>query len=87
MLKTATSLPKETSTMCALCDTMDYCADVCPTVVGVKEARGQMNTVNQFSRSENNPYSNTYNSSWRNHPNFGWRQKGQQNMQQYPQNP
>ena len=85
--KAATSIPKETLTMCALCDTMDHCTDVCPIVAGVKEARGQVNAINQFSRSENNPFSNTYNSSWRNHPNFGWRQEGQQNMQQIPQKP
>ena len=53
---------------------------------GVKEARGQVNAVNQFLRSESNSYSNIYISGWRNHPNFGWRQDGQQNMQQNPQN-
>ena len=39
LVKAATSLPKETSTMCALCDTTDHCIDVCPIVAGVKEAR------------------------------------------------
>ena len=67
--------------MCALCGTMDHCTDMCPIVAEVKEARGQVNVVGQFSRSGNNPYSNTYNPGWRNHPNFGWRQKGQQNTQ------
>ena len=70
--KAATNLPKRAFSMYALCDTMDHCTDVCPIMVGVKEARGQVNVVGQFSRSGNNPYSNTYNPSWRNHPNFGW---------------
>ena len=69
--KTATSLPKETSIMCALCDTMNHCTDMRPIMVGVKEARGQVNVVNQFLRSGNNSCSNTYNLSWRNNPNFG----------------
>ena len=34
LAKAATSLPKETSIMCALCDTIDYCTDVCPIVAG-----------------------------------------------------
>ena len=59
LAKAATSLPKETSTMCALCDTTDHCTDVCPIVAGIKEARGQVNAVGQFLRSGNNPYSNT----------------------------
>ena len=70
--KTTTSVPKETSTICALCEIMDHSTDVCPIMVGVEEARGQVNTVNQFSRSGNNSFSNTYNPSWKNHPNFGW---------------
>ncbi|GFS34255.1 hypothetical protein Acr_00g0032950 [Actinidia rufa] len=84
--KAATSLTNESSSMCVLCDTMDHCTDVCPIVAGVKEARGQVNVVGQFSRNESNPYSNTYNPGWRNHPNFGWRQEGQQNMQNFSQN-
>ena len=32
--KATTSTPKETSTMCALCDIMDHCTDVHPIVVG-----------------------------------------------------
>ena len=77
--KATTIVPKKTSTMCALCDTIDHCTDVCPIMVRVKETRGQANVVNQFLRSENNPFSNIYNSNWRNHSNFGWQQKGQQN--------
>ncbi|GFZ14646.1 hypothetical protein Acr_24g0008360 [Actinidia rufa] len=84
--KAATSLTNESSSMCVLCDTMDHCTDVCPIVAGVKEARGQVNVVGQFSRNGGNPYSNTYNPGWRNHPNFGWRQEGQQNMQNFSQN-
>ena len=34
LAKAAPSLPKETSIMYALCDTMDYCTDVCPIVAG-----------------------------------------------------
>ena len=34
LAKAATSLPKETSIMCALCDTIDHYTDVCPFVVG-----------------------------------------------------
>ena len=74
---------KETSTICALCDIMGHSNDICPIVVGVKKAHGQVNVVNQFLRSGNNPFSNTYNPGWRNHHNFGWRQKGQQNTQQF----
>ena len=33
-VKASTSLPKETSSMCALCDTIDHCTDVCPIVAG-----------------------------------------------------
>ena len=33
LAKAATSLPKETSTMCALCDTMNHCIYVCPIVI------------------------------------------------------
>ncbi|GFZ02212.1 hypothetical protein Acr_15g0008200 [Actinidia rufa] len=84
--KAATSLTNESSSMCVLCDTMDHYTDVCPIVAGVKEARGQVNVVGQFSRNGSNPYSNTYNPGWRNHPNFGWRQEGQQNMQNFSQN-
>ena len=75
--KATTIVPKKTSTMCALCDTIDHCTDVCPIMVEVKEVRGQVNAVGQFPRSVNNPYSNTYNSGWRNYPNFEWRQEGQ----------
>ena len=46
LAKAATSLPKETSTMCALCDTTDHCTKVCPIVTGVKETCGQVNVVN-----------------------------------------
>ena len=74
-------VPKKTSTICALCDTTDQCTNVYPIVVEKKEARGQVNTVNQFPRSGNNPYSNTYNPSWRKHSNFGWRKDGQKNTQ------
>ncbi|GFS37337.1 hypothetical protein Acr_00g0051420 [Actinidia rufa] len=84
--KAATSLTNESSSMCVLCDTMDHCTEVCPIVAGVKETRGQVNVVGQFSRNGGNPYSNTYNPGWRNHPNFGWRQEGQQNMQNFSQN-
>ena len=69
--KAITVVPKETSTMCALCDIMDHRTNVCPIIAGAKEAHGQVNTVNQFPRSWNNPFSNTYNPGWRNHPNFG----------------
>ena len=34
LAKTVTSLPKETSTICALCDVIDHCIDVCPIIVG-----------------------------------------------------
>ena len=44
--KATTSISKETSTMCALCDTMDHCTDVCPIVAEVREARKQVNAVN-----------------------------------------
>ena len=63
LAEATTSISKETSTMCVLCDTTDHCTDVCPIMAGVKEARGQVNAINQFLRSENNPYSNTYNPS------------------------
>ena len=62
-VKATTSFTKDTSTMCALCDTMDHCTDMCPIMAEVKEAHGQVNAINQFSRSENNSLSNTYNSS------------------------
>ena len=61
LAEATTSLPKDTSIMCALCDTMDHCTNVYSIVAGVKEVRGQINTVNQFSRSGNDTYSNTYN--------------------------
>ena len=32
--KTAINFVKESSSMCALCDTMDHCTDVCPIVAG-----------------------------------------------------
>ena len=32
--KATTSLPKETSTICALCDIMDHCIGMCPIVAG-----------------------------------------------------
>ena len=48
LAKTVTSLPKETSTICALCDTMDHYTDIRPIVAGVKESHGQVNVVNQF---------------------------------------
>ena len=85
--KATTVVPKKTSTICALCDTIDHSTDVCLIMTGVKEARGQVNAVNQFSRCGNDPFSNLYNLSWRNHPNFGWQQEGQQNSQQFQQNP
>ena len=86
-VKATTVILKEISTICALCDTMDHSTDVCPIMTGVKEARGQVNVMIQFPRNENNPFSHIYNPSWRNHPNFGWQQEGQQNMQQFQQNP
>ena len=79
--KATTVVPKETSTMCALYDTMDHCIDMCLIMAGVKEAHRQVNKLNQFPRSGNNLYSNTYTPSWRNHPNFGWQHEGQQNTQ------
>ena len=45
LAKAATSLRKETLTMCALYDIMDHCTDVYPIIAGVKEARGQVNAV------------------------------------------
>ena len=51
---------KGTSIICALYDTMDHSINVCPIVPGVKEACGQINIVNQFLRSGNNPLSNAY---------------------------
>ena len=36
----------------------------------------QLNALNNFQRSQANPYSNTYNSVWRNHPNFSWSNQG-----------
>ena len=32
--KATTVVPKETSIICALCDTMDHSTDVCPIVAG-----------------------------------------------------
>ena len=46
LAKAATSFIKDTSTMCARCDTMDHCTDMCLIVAGVKEARRQINMVN-----------------------------------------
>ena len=66
---------------------MDRCTDVYLIMAAIKEAHGQVNVVNQFPRSRNNSYSNTYNLSWRNYPNFGWRHEGQQNTQQFQENP
>ena len=36
----------------------------------------QLNALNNFQRSQGNPYSNTYNPGWRNHPNFSWSNQG-----------
>ncbi|GFZ06767.1 hypothetical protein Acr_18g0009370 [Actinidia rufa] len=56
--KAATSLTNESSSMCALCDTMDHCTDICPIVAGVKEARGQVDVGQQnmqyFSQNPQN---------------------------------
>ena len=41
LAKAAISLPKETSTMCALCDTMDHYTNVCPIMVGSKKYVGK----------------------------------------------
>ena len=60
--KATTSLLKKTSSMCALCDTIDHCTNVYPIVAGVKEVRGKVNAVGQFPRSGNNSCFNTYNS-------------------------
>ena len=40
----------------------------------------QVDALNQFMKSFNNPYFETYNSNWRNHPNFSWRQPQQQSQ-------
>ena len=46
LTKATTNLSKENSTMCAFCDIIGHCIDVCPIVAGVKKVHGQVNAVN-----------------------------------------
>ena len=63
LAKATTVVPKKTSTLCALCDTMGHSTDIYPIVAGVKEICVQVYAMNQFSRNKNNLFSNTYNLS------------------------
>ena len=56
---------------CYLCD---HSTQDCPTLPTLRESlHEQLNVIDNFKRSNLNPYSQTYNSSWWNHPNFSWR--------------
>ena len=66
----------QSTDICGVCAVVGHSTMDCslmPAFENMKEE--QANVLNQYRRSENDPYSNTYNPGWRNHPNFNWKER------------
>ena len=70
------------SLSCTTCNGSDHQTSMCPFTN--QENFENVNLVNNYGRSQNNPYAPTFNPGWRNHPNFSY--KNNQNTVPQPPN-